>query len=121
MSEQLFVYGTLAPGRPNAHILADVKGIWIPATIRGYLHEQGWGATLGYPAVIPHADGDLVKGFIFRSKELAQHWQRLDEFEGEHYQRVSVPVEDEHGEQSIAYVYALNSNHQTFNIQNSIA
>lgn len=108
MSEQLFVYGTLAPGRPNAHILADVKGIWTPATIRGRLSEQGWGATLGYPAVIPDDNGDLVKGFLFSSKELAEHWQRLDEFEGDAYQRVLVTAEDEHGNPSVAYVYALN-------------
>lgn len=108
MLEQLFVYGTLAPGRPNAHILADVKGTWTPATIRGRLIADGWGAALGYPAVIPDDDGDLVKGFIFASKELDEHWQRLDDFEGEGYQRVQVIAEYEDGQQTSVYVYALN-------------
>lgn len=41
MPEQLFVYGTLAPGRPNAHVLADVPGTWRPATISGSPYECG--------------------------------------------------------------------------------
>ncbi|MDO4223819.1 MAG: gamma-glutamylcyclotransferase [Acinetobacter sp.] len=105
--EQLFVYGTLAPNRPNAHILEDVKGTWTPATIRGRLIPNGWGAALGYPAVIPDADGDIVKGFLFSSKELNEHWQRLDDFEGEGYERVIVNVSVGDGETQ-AYVYALN-------------
>lgn len=109
MLEQLFIYGTLAPGQPNAHILADVKGIWIPATIRGHLYENGWGAALGYPAVIPDEQGDLVNGFLFRSEELVQHWQRLDDFEGNGYRRIIVNAEDEQGQKSLAYVYALNN------------
>lgn len=108
MSEQLFVYGTLAPSRENAHILADLKGTWTPATIRGTLYANGWGAALGYPAVIPDEDGDLIKGFIFKSKDLAEHWQRIDEFEGEGYERISVIAEFEDGSVTQAYVYALN-------------
>ncbi|MGW8592658.1 gamma-glutamylcyclotransferase [Dietzia sp. NPDC055340] len=41
MPEQLFVYGTLAPGRPNAHVLADVPGARRPATISGSLYDRG--------------------------------------------------------------------------------
>ncbi|MGI4199102.1 gamma-glutamylcyclotransferase family protein, partial [Klebsiella pneumoniae] len=26
--ESLFVYGTLGPGRPNAHILENIGGTW---------------------------------------------------------------------------------------------
>lgn len=113
MSNQLFVYGTLAPGRPNAHILADVKGTWTPATIRGRLIANGWGASLGFPAVIPDPEGDLVKGFIFNSKDLPEHWQRLDEFEGEGYERVNVVAQYEDGSETMAYVYALHPNEQS--------
>lgn len=116
MAEQLFVYGTLAPGRPNAHILADVKGTWTPATIRGKLIPNGWGAALGYPAVIPSEDGDLVKGFIFESKELAEHWQRLDDFEGEGYERVKVTAQYNDGRETLAFVYALNTHGETVEI-----
>jgi len=47
MTERLFVYGTLAPGRPNEHILADVPGSWEPARVTGTLREEGWGAAMG--------------------------------------------------------------------------
>lgn len=33
MIEYLFVYGTLAPGRPNAHVSGNVPGAWEPATV----------------------------------------------------------------------------------------
>lgn len=108
MSEQLFVYGTLAPNRENAHILADVAGVWVKAAIRGKLYANGWGAALGYPAVVPSDDGEWVEGLIFRSEELAAHWQRLDDFEGEGYERVVVNAHLEDGSTTEAYVYALN-------------
>lgn len=40
--ERLFVYDTLAPGRPNAHVLAEVGGQWEEGTVRGDLVERGW-------------------------------------------------------------------------------
>lgn len=41
MTRRLFVYGTLAPGRPNAHVLAEVPGEWEPATVQGTLLQEG--------------------------------------------------------------------------------
>lgn len=38
--QHLFVYGTLAPNQPNAHILAPINGIWQPATIHGKLYAS---------------------------------------------------------------------------------
>ncbi|WP_205678882.1 gamma-glutamylcyclotransferase family protein [Aquisphaera insulae] len=107
MINKLFVYGTLAPGRPNAHVLAEVPGTWEPATVRGTLLPQGWGATLGYPAIVPGDSGEEVPGLVFRSEELPAHWERLDEFEGEGYVRVVVPARLATGEVVEAYVYAL--------------
>lgn len=91
--DRLFVYGTLAPGRPNAHVLADVPGSWQAATVRGTRVAQGWGAAVGYPGLVPSADGgsgDVVHGFVFTSPALHAHWRRLDDFEGEGYVRVTV-------------------------------
>lgn len=41
MIERLFVYGSLAPGRPNEHILAAIPGTWEPASVSGRLREEG--------------------------------------------------------------------------------
>src|SRR4051812_29713233 len=88
VSEPLFVYGTLAPGRPNEHVLEDVVGTWDEASVQGRLVQHGWGADLGYPALELSADGDWVVGLVFTSDALAEHWERLDEFEGDGYERV---------------------------------
>ena len=105
---RLFVYGTLAPGRPNAHVLAELPGTWTPATTRGHLVDQGWGAALGCPALVPHPDApDVVPGVLLTSDALATHWERLDEFEGDSYQRVTVEVTVGDGTRRPAQTYAL--------------
>jgi hypothetical protein len=45
----LAVYDTLAPGRPNHHVVAPLGGEWTDGLIEGDLIPQGWGASLGYP------------------------------------------------------------------------
>lgn len=107
MTECLFVYGTLAPGEPNEHVLAEVAGDWQPATARGWLLKRGWGAALGYPGLILDADGQEVAGQVFRSSQLSAHWQRLDEFEGDGYRRRLITVDLPGGEQCQAFVYEL--------------
>jgi gamma-glutamylcyclotransferase (GGCT)/AIG2-like uncharacterized protein YtfP len=104
---RLFVYGTLAPGRPNEYVLADIPGTWEPATVTGTLVPEGWGAAAGYPGIIPHPSGDQVDGFLFSSEQLAEHWFRLDEFEGEGYERVLTPVRLRDGTITDAFVYRL--------------
>ena len=104
---RLFVYGTLAPGRPNEHILANVPGEWEPATIIGTLVPNGWGAAVGYPGIILDEHGDEVEGLLFSSDYLAEHWARLDEFEGEGYARVLTTVKRKDGTPVEAYVYRL--------------
>jgi gamma-glutamylcyclotransferase (GGCT)/AIG2-like uncharacterized protein YtfP len=104
---RLFVYGTLAPGRPNEHVLARVPGSWQPASVTGALLPEGWGAAAGYPGIVLDKDGDDVQGFLFSSEELAEHWARLDEFEGEGYERVLTTARIEDGSRVDAYIYRL--------------
>ena len=51
MTYRLFVYGTLAPGRPNEHVLAAIPGSWEAATVKGKLFQEGWGARAGFPGI----------------------------------------------------------------------
>jgi gamma-glutamylcyclotransferase (GGCT)/AIG2-like uncharacterized protein YtfP len=105
VSEHLFVYGTLAPGRPNQHILSGIAGTWLPAAVRGRLVEHGWGADLGYPALELGAGEDWVHGLVFTSDALAEHWTRLDDFEGDGYRRVVTPARLPDGREVAAQVY----------------
>ena len=89
---RLAVYGTLAPGRANHHQLAGLRGRWRKGTVRGRRFESGWGAALGYPGLILDEQGDAVEVQLFEAPDLPAHWQRLDEFEGSGYQRVTVAV-----------------------------
>lgn len=107
MTDRLFVYGTLAPGHPNAHVLADVPGRWEPAVVKGRLLAEGWGSAIGYPGIVLDDAGEAVHGLVFSSDELAAHWARLDEFEGEGYERVPASAQLEDGSVVPAYVYAL--------------
>lgn len=107
MTHRLFVYGTLAPGRPNEHVLADVPGEWEPATVRGKLIPEGWGAAAGYPGIVLDEHGSEVGGLLFSSADLAQHWARLDEFEGDGYERVLTRAKLQDGPVVEAYIYRL--------------
>ena len=108
MTHRLFVYGTLAPGRPNEHVLADIPGEWEPATVTGRLRQAGWGAAIGYPGIVLDEHGEEVQGFLFSSESLAGHWARLDEFEGEGYERVLTSARLKDGRTVGAYVYRLS-------------
>ena len=105
--ERLFVYGTLAPNRPNEHILKDLVGTWEYSTVKGRLYQEGWGAQMGYPGVILDNEGQTIQGSIFRSPELSKKWEFLDDFEGEEYERVLVKAKLLTGEFVDAFIYAL--------------
>ncbi len=110
MTDRLFVYGTLAPGRPNEHVLAEVSGTWEPATVKGKLLQEGWGAAAGYPGIVLDELGGEVNGFIFSSEELSAHWSRLDAFEGDGYERVVTLAQLENGTVVKTHIYALKGN-----------
>ena len=108
--QRLFVYGSLAPGRPNHHVMADIPGSWQPATLRGHLVDEGWGAELGCPGILPSPDGEEVSGFVLASASLGDHWTRLDAFEGVEYERVIATVRIDSARDVDAFVYALKRN-----------
>ena len=107
MIQRLFVYGTLQPGHSTAHLLEQIGGTWRPASVVGTLRPQGWGAQQGFPALTLDERGTQVHGFVFSSESLAQHWQRLDEFEGDEYERILTTASVDGGGTIEAYVYVL--------------
>jgi gamma-glutamylcyclotransferase (GGCT)/AIG2-like uncharacterized protein YtfP len=102
--EHLFVYGTLAPGQPNEHVLAPYAGGWTPATVRGELLDRGWGPENGYPSIALRTDGGEVRGLLFGSEAIGEHWSTLDAFEGPGYERVRTTATTADGEVE-AWVY----------------
>jgi gamma-glutamylcyclotransferase (GGCT)/AIG2-like uncharacterized protein YtfP len=92
ISHTLAVYGTLAPGRPNHHVVAPLGGEWTDSLIEGDLLPLGWGAALGYLGFRPRAGGDAVAVQVLTAPLLATAWPALDRFEGPGYRRILVPV-----------------------------
>ncbi len=107
VAERLFVYGTLGPGGPNEHVLSQIEGNWEPGWVRGRLRHLGWGAEMGYPAIVLDERADPVLGHIFVSEKLADHWRELDAFEGEEYGRVTTTVHLADQRTVKAFIYVL--------------
>jgi gamma-glutamylcyclotransferase (GGCT)/AIG2-like uncharacterized protein YtfP len=94
---RLATYGTLAPGRSNHDQLDGLDGRWLQGQVRGVLADAGWGAALGYPALVLDASAPAVDVAVFESADLPEHWARLDEFEGQEYERVVATVQTREG------------------------
>ena len=107
MSTALFVYGTLAPGEENAHIMDGMVGEWRKASVRGKRHKQGWGVHKGHPGFIPGENGDIVNGLVFTSSDLPANWSRLDKFEGADYKRIPIKATLEDGGIVLAQIYSV--------------
>src|SRR5215212_9206352 len=54
---RLAAYGTLGPGGPNDHQLDGLQGRWLEGYVNGRLVAEGWGASLGFPALILSSGG----------------------------------------------------------------
>lgn len=74
-----------------------MKGRWIVGKVRGNLVRSGWGAALGYPALVPADDGEEIDVDLFLSPDLPAHWSRLDAFEGSEYRRAQITVQTDDG------------------------
>jgi gamma-glutamylcyclotransferase (GGCT)/AIG2-like uncharacterized protein YtfP len=103
---RLATYGSLAPTGPNHHQLDGLDGRWLDGHVRGRLVNAGWGAGLGYPALILDPEGPEVPVQVFESVDLPDHWSRLDDFEGPGYQRIVTRVHTSAGDVD-AFIYSL--------------
>jgi len=105
--DTLFVYGTLMPGCPNGHVLENIGGKFVPATVKGELIGAGWSASMGYPGIKLDPKGDTVHGYLFYSHNLENHWEFLDAFEGEEFVRTEVTAERYDELDVNTYIYVL--------------
>ena len=103
---RLAVYGSLAPGRINHQQISSLAGKWLRGSVHGKLFASGWGSALGYPGLILDPLGPVVEVDLFESLDLPEHWERLDEFEGNGYRRVATEVKTDEGGRS-AWIYVL--------------
>ena len=107
MNQKLFVYGTLGLGRPNEHILKKIGGSFEKASVIGILHNEGWGADMGYPGLTIDTEGKKIKGYLFSSDNLTENWSELDGFEGYAYERMLTKVKLKNGMTVEAFVYTI--------------
>ena len=76
--------------------------------IKGTLHDEGWGASMGFPGIVLDEQGSDVGGYLFSSENLASHWAALDAFEGAAYRRVVAKARRNDGSWVDVYVYELS-------------
>ena len=105
--DKIFVYGTLKLGEKNSYLLDRIGGVWIEATVKGSLHEEGWGSKFGCPGIKVDEKGQIVRGYVFRSDKLEENISFFDEFEGGEYKRTITDITLKNGLTTKAYIYQL--------------
>ncbi len=103
---RLAVYGSLAPGKLNHQQISQLSGTWRRGTVNGRLLNAGWGAAIGFPGLVLDPLAPPVDVQLFESKDLPQHWERLDQFEGNGYRRSITTVTTAQGK-CTAWVYVI--------------
>ena len=99
-ARRLAVYGTLAPGESNHHLIAGIRGTWQKGWVSGVRGRIG-----PYPALQWRPGGKSIPVQVLSSPHLPRHWARLDRFEGDAYRRILVPVTIPGGVAQVANLY----------------
>jgi HAD superfamily hydrolase (TIGR01509 family) len=107
-STRLVVYGTLAPGEKNHHLLSTLPGEWRRVQVRGIKDEEGFGLTSGHPGLVWHPGTTTVDVWLLESEDLPGRWAGLDDFEGAEYRRILAPVEVDGRITCVANLYQVN-------------
>jgi gamma-glutamylcyclotransferase (GGCT)/AIG2-like uncharacterized protein YtfP len=103
----LFTYGSLMIASVM-HVVAGRDFQYRRASIRDYARFKVKGES--YPGII-YQEGALTNGIIYLDVD-ALSLKRLDEFEGEMYERVSVQAETDQGESFTAETYVIKHEHR---------
>lgn len=99
----IFTYGSLMYAPVWQRVVRDEYQSQV-AVLRGYSRYAVKGED--YPAIIPSDVSDQQQGQVYLDISLSD-LQRLDEFEGEYYQRLSVELETDAAELIAADAYVL--------------
>jgi gamma-glutamylcyclotransferase (GGCT)/AIG2-like uncharacterized protein YtfP len=106
-SHHLVVYGTLAPGRANHHIVEHIVGTWRDDVyVEGEFVNSGWAIKFGYPVIQWKPGGSRIQSHLLVSEMLPLYWPDLDHFEGPEYCRILVPIFNEQGFIAVGNLYA---------------
>jgi gamma-glutamylcyclotransferase (GGCT)/AIG2-like uncharacterized protein YtfP len=101
-NQRLASYGSLRPGESNFKVVEEICGSWAPGVVRGTIAVE-----LGYFVYYWEQESpNTVPVLVLNSIELDAHWPRIDEFEGDNYRRVLVPVELDDGRIQVCNIYA---------------
>ncbi|MCY3780744.1 MAG: gamma-glutamylcyclotransferase [Chloroflexi bacterium] len=87
--EKLFTYGTLRDPATQVQLLERELGEGKPDSLRGYRLANLRGIHFVYSILQPHP-GSMVDGQLF--EVTGEELQKLDDYEGDAYQRVSVTL-----------------------------
>ncbi len=99
--EKLFSYGTLRDPDTQQRLLGRTLGEGQPDTLRGYRLAKLRGIHQDYTIIQPHP-GSTIEGVLYEVD--AAELKRLDDYEGDAYQRVSVTLMSK----TRAWVYSEN-------------
>jgi gamma-glutamylcyclotransferase (GGCT)/AIG2-like uncharacterized protein YtfP len=97
--ERLVIYGTLAPGKSNHNVIADLRGEYRDCAVHGRISEVD-----GFPHFTWARSDASLGALLFSSKQLPGMWGALDRFEGDGYKRRLIPATIDSG-LSIASIY----------------
>ena len=101
---RIAVYGSLRSGHENHELIADFGDPYVGSVV-GMINMGG-----DYPVFRWVTDGQVIPVEIYRSlKFTAQRWRKLDEFEGNSYRRMYIPVRLTDGSFQVATIYAENA------------
>lgn len=104
MIDAIFTYGTLKPGEEANHYLNHINGTWHHAYVFGHWIND---SKIGYPVIKLDKNGEKIIGQLFKSNQLQNVLTKLDQYEGEEYQRSITDVFLEDGSKYQAYIYEL--------------
>jgi gamma-glutamylcyclotransferase (GGCT)/AIG2-like uncharacterized protein YtfP len=103
-NDKLLLYGTLKTGKSNSSILDNYRNNTKNVSIWGFIEMEN---DLPYYTFSISSSQNEVKAELIYNKELNNHFDKLDEFEGSTYRRIKVPFKDDN-KVEIGHVYEKN-------------